>query len=76
MEVDTEELLQSLQSMDNAAEMMEEVNRVCTLNPLLFPPEFLEKLRENIEIGRIYGKRVGAKNLLKQLEQFFSDQTE
>lgn len=69
--VDREALLTVLRSLDSAADMMTEAEKAQSIDPTLFSPEILETLRKNIETGRVYGKRVGALNFIKQVEQYF-----
>ena len=42
------------------------------MDPTLFSPDILDTLRKNVEIGRVYGKKVGAINFVRQVEQYFT----
>lgn len=69
--VDPAGLISVLKSLDNPVDMMKEVEKAMDTDPTLFPEDFADKLRKNIEMSRIYSKRVGAGNFIKQVEQFF-----
>lgn len=70
--VDRGQFLLHLKGLDSVGDMLEEIRKARETDPSLFPQDFADKLKDNLELSRLYGKRVGVQNLLKQVEQFFN----
>lgn len=70
-EIDKSELFAHLKQMESVAEMLDEVKSAMAQDPTMLSEDQYKKLEECKEIARIYGKRAGAQNFIKQAERYF-----
>lgn len=74
--IDREDLLERLKQMDSTTEMLEEVKKAMSEDPLLLTDDQLEKLKKCDVTARMYGMCMGMKTFLKDIEGFFFPEPE
>lgn len=71
-----DEILNIVSQLDDAKEMNHVVSDFSNKNPGYFSPEILKSLASAVELGRMYGKKLGADSYIKKLEEYLLGKTE
>lgn len=69
-DITPEAILSLVSQLDDAREMNEVIHDFSSNNPGYFSPDFLEGLSSSVELGRMYGKRVGAESFVANLKKY------
>lgn len=73
--IDLKTVLTELQQMESAQDMMKRIDEISEISPAIFPDELLQKLRKNLEISRVQGKRFGARCFVQDFAAYVREQS-
>lgn len=65
-------IIDRLDQLDNAKEMMNTIREIGNQTPGLFTPDILDSLDKSVELGRMYGKKVGANDFRKKIREYLN----
>lgn len=70
--ISKDDIIGAIKSMNDANEMREGIIQLAEKNPNLFSEEFIQSLDTSVEVGRIYGRSVGADNFIQKLTSYLN----